>query len=243
MSNPVLNNDRFVSDDTVLMNEPMTIQGTINKILLLFLCLGIGAGISIYYLFFVNPQIVPGMVIISAIVAFIIALITTFNAKIAKYTAAPYALLEGIVLGGISAFFEATYRGIVLQAAIATFAVLLVMLSLYKAKVIRYTEKFRSVLTTGLLSILAIYLIQIIASLFSRSIPLIFESGPVGIVFSLIVVGFASMCFISDFFFIEECSNRMLDKDYEWYGAFGIMVTVVWLYLEILRLLAKLNRR
>ena len=244
MSNPILNEGRFRNtDETILTGEPMTIQGTVNKIFLLFVCLLAGAGISIYYLFYVNPAIVPQMVTISAIIGFIVAMITCFNPKAAKYTAAPYALLEGICLGGISAFFEAAYKGIVLQAAIATFAVLFVMLSLYKAKLIRYTEKFRSVLMTGLISIMAIYLIQIIASFFSRGIPLIFESGPVGIVFSLIVVAFAAMSFISDFFFIEEATNNLLEKDFEWYGAFGLMVTVVWLYLEILRLLAKLNSR
>lgn len=243
MSNPILNDDRFSPEETILTGEPMTIQGTVNKILLLFACLGIGAAISIYYLFMVNSSIVPTMITISAIVGFIIAIVTSFNVKLAKYTAAPYALLEGIVLGGISAFFETAYRGIALHAVIATFVVLFVMLGLYKARMITYTEKFASVMKTALLSVCAIYLIQIIASFFSRSIPLIFESGPVGIIFSLVVIGIAAMCFIQDFFFIEECSNRMLDKDYEWYGAFGLMVTVVWLYMEILRLLAKLNRR
>lgn len=243
MSNPILNNERFSPEETVLTGEPMTIQGTINKIFLLFICLAAGAAVSVYYLFMVNSEIVPAMIMISAIIGFIVALITTFNVKLAKYTAAPYALLEGIVLGGLSAFFETAYRGIVLQAGIATITVMLVMLGLYKARIIRYTQKFQAVLMTGLLSILAIYVIQVIASMFSRSIPLIFDSGIVGIIFSLVVIGFAAMCFISDFFFIEEAANRMLDKNYEWYGAFGLMVTVVWLYLEMLRLFAKLNSR
>lgn len=243
MSNPVLNNNRFTPQDTILTGEPMTIQGTINKIFLLLACVALGAGVSIYYTFMVNASFMPALITISSIIGFIIAIVTTFNYKLAKYTAAPYSLLQGIVLGGISIFFEAAYKGITLEAILATFAVLFVMLALYKARLITYTDKFASVLKTGLLSICAIYLIQIVASFFSRGIPLIFESGPVGILFSLVVVGFAALCFIQDFFFIENAANNLMDKDFEWYGAFGLMVTMVWLYLEILRLLAKLNSR
>ena len=242
MSNPMLNSNRFVQD-TVLNGEPMTIQGTVNKIFMLFACLIAGAAISVYYVFIQNEQYIYPLIWGSILVAFILAMVTAFMPKAAKYTAAPYALLEGIALGGFSTFFEAYYKGIVLQAVIATFAVLFTMLLLYKAKIIKYTAKFNAVLLTALSSVLVIYIIQIIAQMFSRSIPLIFDAGPVGIVFSLIVVGVAAACFISDFFLIEESSNQLLDKDFEWYGAFSLMVTVVWLYLEILRLLAKLNSR
>ena len=117
------------------------------------------------------------------------------------------------------------------------------MLMLYKVKAIRYTEKFQAVLMTSMFSILAIYLIQIIASFFGRSIPLIWEAGVVGIGFSIFVVVIAAMSLIQDFFFIETSSQRMLSKDYERFGAMGLMITLVWLYTEILRLLAKLNSR
>ncbi len=243
MSNPILNDERFSPQDRVLDGEPMTIQGTVNKILMLFVCLLAGAGISLYFLFNNQGAIVPPMMAGSAIIAFILVLITCFNISRAKYLAPPYALFEGIVLGGVSALFEHAIQGIVLQAIALTFTTLVVMLLLYKAKVIQYTDKLRSVLFTAILSIGAIYLVEIIVSLFGRSIPGLFDNGLVGIIFSLIVVGVAALSLIQDFYFIESASERMLPKDYEWYGAMGLMITLVWLYMEILRLLAKLNSR
>ena len=242
MSNPILNEDRFSPQATVLDGEPMTIQGTVNKIFMLFACLLAGAAISLYALF-TAPGLTALMIGAGAIIGFILVLVTCFNIKLAKFTAAPYALMEGLVLGAFSAFFEAQWHGIVLQAILSTFAVLFVMLMLYKTRTIRYTEKFQAVLMTSMLSILAIYLIQFIASFFGRGIPLIWENGPVGIGFSIFVVIIASMSLIQDFFFIESASQNMLSKDYEWYGAMGLMITLVWLYTEILRLLAKLNSR
>ena len=242
MSNPILNDNRFSPQEAVLTGEPMTIQGAVNKIFMLFACLIAGAVISLYALF-TNPAIASIGMIAGGIIGFILVLVTCFNIKIAKYTAAPYAFFEGLVLGGFSAFFEQTYRGIVIQAILATFVVMFVMLALYKARIINYTEKLRAVILTGLLSICGIYLIQIVASFFGRGIPGIFESGPVGIIFSLVVVGFAALSLIQDFHFIEQASLRMLPKEYEWYGAMGLMITLVWLYMEILRLLAKVNSR
>ncbi len=242
MSNPILNEDRFGAQERILEGEPMTISGTVNKIFMLFACLVAGAAISVYSLF-TAPGLVPVMMGAGAIIGLVLVLATCFNVKIAKYTAAPYAFFEGLVLGAFSMFFEAQWHGIVLQAILGTFAVLFVMLMLYKAKMIQYTDKFAAVLKTAILSVLVIYLIQIVAMFFGRSIPLIWESGIVGIGFSLLVVGIAAMALIQDFFFIESASQNMLSKDYEWYGAMGLMITLVWLYTEILRLLAKLNSR
>lgn len=242
MSNPILNEDRFSSQERILEGEPMTIEGTVSKIFMLFACLLAGAAISVYSLF-TSPSLVPAMMIGGALIGLILVVATCFNVRIAKYTAAPYALMEGLVLGAFSAFFEAQWHGIILQAILGTFAVLFVMLMLYKARMIQYTDRFAAVLKTSLLSILAIYLIQFVASFFGRGIPLIWEAGIVGIGFSLFVVVVAAMALIQDFFFIENASRNMLDKDYEWYGAMGLMITLVWLYTEILRLLAKLNSR
>ncbi len=242
MSNPILNDDRFAPQERILDGEPMTIQGTVNKIILLFICLLAGCAISVHTLF-TNPPAATGLCFLGGVVSFVLVLISCFNIKAAKYVAAPYALFEGLTLGAFSAFFEAQWHGIVFQAILATFAVLAVMLILYKAKLIRYTEKFQAVLMTSILSILAIYLIQFVAMFFSRSIPLIWTNGPVGIGFSLFVVVIGAMSLIQDFFFIESSSERMLSKDYEWFGAMGLMITLVWLYTEILRLLAKLNSR
>lgn len=242
MSNPILNEDRFGSLERILEGEPMSIEGTVGKIFMLFACLIAGAAISIYSLF-TSPGLVPVMMGAGAIIGLVLVVATSFNVKIAKYTAAPYAFFEGLVLGAFSMFFEAQWHGIVLQAILGTFAVLFVMLMLYKAKMIQYTDKFAAVLKTAILSVLVIYLIQIVAMFFGRSIPLIWESGIVGIGFSLLVVVIAAMALIQDFFFIETASQNMLSKDYEWYGAMGLMITLVWLYTEILRLLAKLNSR
>lgn len=242
MSNPILNEDRFSSQERILDGEPMTIQGTVSKIFMLFACLIAGSAISVYSLF-TNPELAYGMMFLGGFLGCFLVLVTCFNIKIAKYTAAPYALMEGLVLGAFSAFFEAQWHGIVLTAILSTFAVLFVMLMLYKARMIQYTDKFAAVLKTSILSIFAIYLIQFIASFFGRGIPLIWEAGVVGIGFSLLVIVIAAMALIQDFFFIESASQNMLSKDYEWYGAMGLMITLVWLYTEILRLLAKLNSR
>lgn len=243
MSNPMLNEDRFSSQERILDAEPMSIQGTVSKVLMLFVCLLAGAAISLYFLFNGMGGILQPAIAASAIIGFILVLVTCFNIKVAKYTAAPYALFEGIILGGVSALFEAQFQGIVLQAVLGTFTVLFVMLMLYRARAIQYTEKFAAVLKTSLLSVLAVYLIQFIASIFGRGIPGIFEAGIVGIGFSLIVIVIAAMALIQDFAFIEMGAQRMLSKDYEWYGAMGLMITLIWLYMEILRLLAKLNSR
>ena len=242
MSNPILNENRFSSQERILDGEPMTNEGTVSKIFMLFACLLAGAAISVYSLF-TTPSLVPVMMIGGGIIGFVLVIATSFNISIAKYTAAPYALMEGLVLGAFSAFFEAQWHGIILQAILGTFAVLFVMLMLYKARMIQYTDRFAAVLKTSLLSIMVIYLIQFAASFFGRGIPLIWGAGPVGIGFSLVVVVVAAMALIQDFFFIEDASRNMLDKDYEWYGAMGLMITLVWLYTEILRLLAKLNSR
>ena len=242
MSNPILNENRFSSQERILDGEPMTIEGTVSKIFMLFACLLAGAAISVYSLF-TTPSLVPAMMIGGGLIGFILVIVTCFNVKLAKYTAAPYALMEGLVLGAFSAFFEAQWHGIILRAILGTFAVLFVMLMLYKARMIQYTDRFAAVLKTSLLSIMIIYLIQFAASFFGRGIPLIWGAGPVGIGFSLVVVVVAAMALIQDFFFIEDASRNMLDKDYEWYGAMGLMITLVWLYTEILRLLAKLNSR
>lgn len=130
-----------------------------------------------------------------------------------------------------------------MQAVAGTLAALLSMLLLYRAKVIQCTDKFRAVLFTATMSIGVIYLIQIIASLFGRGIPQIFTSSAIGIGFSVVVVLIAAFNLIVDFDFIEKGAENMLPKAFEWYGAFGLMVTLIWLYLEILRLLAKLADR
>ena len=176
---------------------------------------------------------------VGAIAGFIAALVVCFTKN--KIFTPVYAVCEGLFLGGISAVFNAAYPGIVFQAVAATFAAMFSMLALYRLKIIQCSDKFRSVIFIATISIAVLYLMQWVGSFFHYSIPGIFGSGTVGIAFSVIVTGIAALNLILDFDFIERGAANMLPKDYEWYGAFGLMVTLVWLYIEILRLLAKLR--
>ena len=242
MSNPVLN-ETFLENERVLQGEPMSINGSISKSFILFGVLLIAAAYT-WFLMASGYTDMAGMLAVGgAIVGFILAMVIIFTRKAMHILTPLYAICEGFFVGGISAMFEASYSGIVFQAVTATFAAVFSMLALYRTGLIRATEKFRSVILISTLSIAVIYLIQIIASFFGRGIPQIFTSSNLGIVFSLFVVAIAALNLILDFDFIERGSEAMLEKQYEWYGAFGLMVTVVWLYIELLKLLAKLNSR
>ena len=242
MSNPILN-DNFLSAERVIESEPMTINGAINKTLIMLALVFIPAAYTWSLVFggFMDKAVMLGT--IGAIVGFILALIISFGrGKNAAVLAPMYAVCEGLFVGGISAMFESSMSGIVIQAVAATFAAAFSMLILFRLNIIRCTEKFRAVIFTATLSVAIVYLIQIIASLFGRGIPQIFTASPVGIGFSVIVVIIAALNLIIDFDFIEKGAQNYLPKEYEWLGAFGLTVTLVWLYLEILRLLAKLSR-
>lgn len=242
MSNPVLN-EKFLENERVLQGEPMSINGSISKSFILFGILLVAAAYT-WFLMASGYTDMAGMLAVGgAIAGFILALIIIFTRKAMHVLTPLYAICEGFFVGGISAMFEASYSGIVFQAVTATFAAVFSMLALYRTGLIRATEKFRSVILISTMSIAVIYLIQIIASFFGRGIPQIFTSSNLGILFSLFVVAIAALNLILDFDFIERGSQAMLEKQYEWYGAFGLMVTVVWLYIELLKLLAKLNSR
>jgi len=240
MTNPVFN-QKALEKATVLEGEPMTVNGAINKTFILFALL-LTASVVVWDAFFkgyADKAMMLGMIgFVTSIISFI-AFMMTRNAV----AAGAYAISEGLVLGGISALFEKSYPGIAIQAIGATFAALFSMLFLYRIGAIKCTEKFRSVVFMSTFSILGIYLVEFIGSFFGMHVPQIMSSSNIGIVFSLIVVVIASLNLIIDFDFIEQGAQRMLGKNYEWYGAFGLMVTLVWLYLEMLRLFAKLRNR
>lgn len=242
MANPVLN-DNMIEQARVLEGEPMTINGAINKTFILFACLLLAACVTWNAAFSGFTDKAQMLTLGGAIVGFVVAMVIIFSRKSLHILTPIYAICEGFFIGGVSAVYAAEYAGIVIQAVLATFAAMFSMLCLYKANVIRCTDKFRSVILTATLSVALVYLIQIVASFFGRGIPQIFTASPIGIGFSIIIVGIAALNLIIDFDFIERGSNGLLEKKYEWYGAFGLMVTLVWLYLEILRLLAKLNSR
>lgn len=242
MSNPVLN-DNMIEQARVLEGEPMTVNGAINKTFILFAFLLISACYTWGLAFSGFTDKAEMLTVGGALVGFVLALVIIFSRKALHILTPIYAICEGLFVGGISAVYAGEYAGIVTQAVAATFASIVSMLLLYKFNIIKCTDKFRSVIFTATLSVAIIYLIQIVASLFGRGIPQIFTASAIGIGFSIIVVGIAALNLIIDFDFIERGAQGMLEKKYEWYGAFGLMVTIVWLYIEMLRLLAKLNSR
>ena len=240
MANPILN-EKFAEQERVLQGEPMSVNGTIQITAFLGILLVAAAAFTWTRMSLGYTDLAVMLTGVGLIVGFILALIISFTRN--KYLVPVYAVCEGLFLGGVSATFEASYPGIVSQAVAGTFAALFSMLILYRANVIRCTDKFRSVIFIATLSIAAVYLINFIGSFFHMHVPLIDASSPAGIAVSVGICIVAALNLIIDFDFIERGAQNMLPKDYEWFGAFGLMVTIVWLYLEILRLLAKMQNR
>ena len=183
-----------------------------------------------------------------AIIGFILALVITFSRlstsfQYIKYLVPFYAACEGLFLGGVSATFEASYPGIVSTAVAGTFAALFTMLILYRLRIINCTQTFRSVILIATLSVCGVYLVNMVGHLFGHSVPVVSSATPMGILFNIVVVIIAAFNLIIDFDFIEQGVLRRFPKEFEWYCSFGLMVTIVWMYVEILRLLAKLQRR
>lgn len=179
------------------------------------------------------------MMMIGVIGGLVFAIITAFFPKAAPVTGPIYAALEGFFIGGISAFAEGAYSGIVIQAVSLTFAVMAALLFLYATRIIKVTRNFRLMVVSATFGILIVYLINFIMNFFGASVPYLHSSGPVGIGISLFIVAIAALNLVLDFDFIEQGVNRGAPKHMEWYGAFGLIVTLVWLYIEILRLLQK----
>jgi uncharacterized YccA/Bax inhibitor family protein len=222
----------------------MTLNGTVNKTGILLVC-AIATAAWTWHLFLqshdmadVAPLMIGGM-----IGGFIFALVTIFKKAWSPVTAPAYALLEGLALGGLSAVFDARYPGIGMQAVSLTFGTLFVLLLAYRSGWIKVTEKFRMGVIAATGGVMVFYLLEMVLGFFGVHFVSINGSGVVGIGFSLIVVGIAALNLVLDFDFIERGVQVGAPKYMEWYGAFGIMVTLVWLYLEILRLLAKMRSR
>jgi uncharacterized YccA/Bax inhibitor family protein len=213
----------------------MTLDGAVNKTaILLSLCFA-GA-------FF--GWNLPGLIMPAAIIGFVLAFITIFRSPAkAKVTAIPYAFVEGLMLGGITGFAESIYPGIAINAVGLTFAIVAAMLFFYKSGIIKPTENFKLMIWSGIVGVFSLYLINFIMMFFGNSIGFIHSNGTFGILFSLFVVGLASMTLVLDFDFIEEAADKGLPKYMEWYSAFSLMVTLIWLYMEVLRLLMKLQSR
>lgn len=241
MSNPVLNLEKEPVEQVVNANDAMTINGTINIMAFMGILLVLSAAFVWSRFMLGYTDIAMTLTAGGGIVAFIISFIIIFTKN--KNLVPVYAVAEGLALGGISAIFEQSYPGIVSQAVAGTFAAFFSMLILYRTGIIKCSDRFRSVIFVATLSILVVYLINLIGSFFGYSVPHINTSSNFGIIFSLIVVVIASLNLIIDFDFVERGTEMMLPKKYEWYAAFGLMVTLVWIYIEVLKLLAKFSER
>ena len=186
---------------------------------------------------------VPGWLLLALLGGLGVAMVTIFKPKVSPYTAPLYAALEGLVLGAVSALYEARYEGIVLQAVMLTGAVFAIMLALYSKRIVKVDDRLRKGIVAATGAVLVVYLVTMVLRIFGAEIPMIHDSGPVGILFSLVVVGIASANLLLDFDLIEKGIENGAPKWMEWYAAFGLLVTLVWLYLELLRLLSKLRSR
>jgi uncharacterized YccA/Bax inhibitor family protein len=239
--NPALSADTFTSIPRTSSENVMTIGGTVNKTAFALAILFVAA--TYVWSQGVAGALPTGLIWGGFIGGFVVALVTVFKQTWAPYTTPLYAGLEGLALGGISFIFEQQYPGIVSQAIFLTFGTLGGLLLAYRSGVIRATENFKLGVVAATGGIGLVYFLSFILGFFGIDIPLIHSSGTFGILFSLFVVVIAALNLVLDFDFIEEGAERGAPQYMEWYGAFGLLVTLVWLYLEILRLLAKLRSR
>ena len=245
--NPMFRSNAFQPDatfDETDSTQRMTLAGAINKTgILLVLCL-VSAG-YVWNQFFQSsePAAVNGLMMLGLLGGLAMAMVTIFKRQWAGLTAPAYALLQGLALGGISAMFELQYPGIVIQAVGLTFGTLAMLLLAYKTGLIKPTENFRLMIVAATGGIALLYLVSFVMGFFGSSVGFIHSNGLFGIGFSLFVVAIAALNLVLDFDFIEAGAEQGAPKYMEWYGAFSLMVTLVWLYLEILRLLAKLRSR
>jgi uncharacterized YccA/Bax inhibitor family protein len=243
--NPTLSQKTFEKNLQAEAEGVMTERGTLNKFGFLFLMVMAGAAFT-WNAFYQGKNVFPWM-IGAAIGGLIVALILTFKPKLAPYLAPAYGVLEGVFVGAISAYynyaFAETAPGIVMQAVGLTFGVIVAMYLLYHFKIIKATQRFKSIVFTATAGIAMFYVIAIVLRFFGIEMPLIHESSLMGIGFSVFVVAIAALNLILDFDMIEQGAAMGAPKYMEWYGAFGLLVTIVWLYIEILRLLSKLSSR
>lgn len=240
--NPVFSKRLFErAREDLIGSGSMTVGGTVYKTFVMLVLLIGGAAYTWYR--FDQGYDVYGIMIAGVILGLIAALVTSFVPKVAFITAPLYAIFEGLALGAISAAFDAEYPGIVLNAVLITVGTLFAMLLLYVTRIVKVTPSFRTGIIMATFAIMLVYLFDFILGFFGVNVPFIHESGLIGIGISLFVVVIAALNLLLDFDFIEQGASYGAPKQMEWYGAFGLMVTLVWLYLEVLKLLSKFAKR
>lgn len=243
--NPTLSEKQFKQSVFVGSNETMTVRGTMNKFG--FLMLMVMAGAAFAWNWFDAGKNITPLLLLGALGGLVVALVIVFKKEWSGFLAPAYAILEGLFVGAISAYFnfafQEKYPGIIMHAVLITFAVAAAMYLMYTLRIIKVTEKFRSVLLVATAGIALFYLLTWILGFFGIHFAFLTTGSTFGIVFSLAVIVIAALNLLLDFDMIEKGSEMGAPKYMEWYGAFGLLVTLVWLYLEILRLLAKMNSR
>jgi uncharacterized YccA/Bax inhibitor family protein len=235
--NPTLRDSAFRDVARVAGGGVMTLQGTVNKTGISLLIVIAGAALT-----WNMAQPAP-LVLLGALGGLVTALVTAFKKTWAPYTTPLYAALEGLFLGGVSAMYEAQYEGIVVMAVGLTLGTLAALLAAYTSGLIRASENFKLGVAAATGAIFLVYLASMLLGFFGVRIPYIHDAGPIGILFSVIVVGIAAMNLVLDFDFIERGAQGGAPRYMEWYAAFGLLVTLIWLYIEILRLLSKIMGR
>ena len=248
-SNPALGQNTFSNlaaqpGSLIDVQDRMTLNGTVNKTGILLIC-SIATAAWTWHMFLPERDItnVAPLMMIGLIGGFIVAMVTTFKKQWSPVTAPIYALLEGLVLGGLSAMLELRYPGIAIQAVSLTFGTLFVLLIAYRSGWIQVTQKFRLGVIAATGGIFVFYMLEMILGFFGVQFMSVNGNGVIGIGFSLIVVAIAALNLVLDFDFIEQGVQYGAPRYMEWYGAFGLLVTLVWLYMEILRLLSKIRQR
>jgi uncharacterized YccA/Bax inhibitor family protein len=243
-SNPALKGDFLRTQAGAFGADAMTVSGTVNKTGILSICvIATAAWTWSRFLNSPSPETVLPAIMIGAIGGFVLALVTIFKKEWSPVTAPAYALLEGLVLGGVSAMFELRFPGIAMQAVGLTFGTLIALLLAYRSGLIRVTDQFRLGVVAATGGIALFYLITFVLGFFGVHFNSVYGSGPIGIGFSVVVVIVAALNLVLDFDLIESGARSGAPKYMEWYGAFALMVTLIWLYLEIIRLLSKLRSR
>jgi uncharacterized YccA/Bax inhibitor family protein len=243
-ANPALGDKTFEDFKVADSDGKMTLNGTVHRTGIMLVLLTISAMYTWSRFYSVDgPATVMPLLIIGVVGGLVLSLATIFKKTWSPITAPLYALFEGLALGGISAFFEMRFPGIVIQAVGLTLGTLAALLMAYRSGLIKPTENFKLGIVAATGGIAILYVVNIVMGLFGHSIGFIHDSSPIGIAFSGIVVVIAALNLVLDFDFIENGVEQGAPKYMEWYAAFGLVLTLVWLYLEILRLLSKLRSR
>lgn len=243
-SNPFLSEKRFLNNATVVgSSDVMTVRSTMNKFGILFLLL-LSSSVFAWTMASSGVNITP-YVIGSLIVAFILAMVISFKPTTAAYLAPVYALLEGIVIGGISVMFDFAYKGvnnsIITQAVFLTLSIVLAMFLLYRFRIIRVTERVRSIIIGAVIGVAVFYLLGMVLSFFNVGASIFGGGGTLGIVISAVIVVIAAFSLLLDFDMIERGAKMGAPKYMEWVAAFGLLVTIVWIYIEVLKLVSRLS--